>query len=227
VGCPRDASRTDITGRAYAGSQRQIQIHVNERTSELSHAVAMALRPWKVKETDIRWVSPLAAESYCEYRDEAFLEAIGAGHLAPRLREFWPRGGPCWDALARLDSGGCIIVEAKSHVSEVYGNGCGAKGDALALIQSSVKRAEDWLGAGPDADWLGRLYQSANRLAHLYFLREVGKVGAYLVNVYFTGDPHSHTSRQQWDEGIKAVEEELGIPGPVPYSASAFLEAAL
>jgi hypothetical protein len=43
--CPRDPSRTDITGRAYAGSQRQIQTYVNERTSELSHAVGEALQP--------------------------------------------------------------------------------------------------------------------------------------------------------------------------------------
>ena len=223
--CPRDPSRTDFTGRAYAGSQRQIQTYVNERTSELCQAVAQTLKQVKIDESAIRWVSPLAADSYSEYQDEEFLRIIGAEQLAKVLADFWPRGGPCWDALARLDGGGCILVEAKSHVSEVYGNGCGAKGDALVLIQSSVKRAKDWLGAGPDADWLGRLYQSANRLAHLYFLREVGKVGAYLVNIYFTGDPHSPTSRQQWDKGIKAVKEELGIPGPVPYSASAFLEA--
>lgn len=43
--CPRDPSRTDVTRRAYAGSQRQIQAYVNERTSELSHAVAEALQP--------------------------------------------------------------------------------------------------------------------------------------------------------------------------------------
>jgi hypothetical protein len=86
--CPRDPSRTDTRGRAYAGSQRQIQTYVNERTSELCHAVAEALQPWKLDESGIRWVSPLAAENYSEYRDEEFLEVVGAGHLAPKLREF-------------------------------------------------------------------------------------------------------------------------------------------
>jgi hypothetical protein len=224
--CPRDPSRTDFNGRAYAGSQRQIQTYVNERTSELSHAVAEALQPCKLDESTIHWASPLAADNHSEYRDEEFLEIIGAGHLAPKLRKFWPRGGPCWDALARLDGGGCVLVEAKSHIPELYGNGCGAAGGALSLIQSSLLLAKVWLGVSPDADWLGRLYQSANRLAHLYFLREIGKVDAFLANVCFTGDPHSPTTRQEWDEGIRDVSEQLRIASQVPYSVSVFLEAA-
>jgi hypothetical protein len=171
-------------------------------------------------------VSPLAADNYSEYRDKEFLEVIGAGHLVPKLREFWPPGGPCWDALARLEAGGCILVEAKSHVPEIYGSGCRADGESLSLIQSSLARTKEWSGSRPAADWLDRLYQSANRLACLYFLREIGKVNAFLANVYFTDDPHSPTTRQQWDEGIKAVNEQLGIAGPVPYCASVFLEAA-
>ena len=65
----------------------------------------------------------------------------------------------------------------------------------MSLIQSSLARTKEWLGVSPDADWLGRLYQSGNRLAYLYFLREIGKVDAFLANVYFTGDPHSPTTR--------------------------------
>jgi hypothetical protein len=141
--CPRDPSRTDMTGRAYAGSQRQIQTYINERTSELSHAIAMALQSRNLEESEIRWVSPLAADGYCEYRDEEFLGAIGAERLITKLPDFWPRRGPCWDALARLDGGGCVLVEAKSHVQEVYGNGCGAMGGSLSLVRSSVGRTKD------------------------------------------------------------------------------------
>jgi hypothetical protein len=194
--------------------------------SELCHAVAEALQPCKLDESAIRWVSPLAADNYSEYRDEDFLEIIGAGHLAPKLRKFWPRGGPCWDALARLDGGGCVLIEAKSHVPEVNGNGCGASGVSLSLIKSSLARTKEWLGVRPDVDWLGRLYQSANRLAYLYFLREIGKVDAFLVNVYFTGDPHSPTTREQWEDGIRTVSEQLGIASPVLLKASVFLEVA-
>ncbi len=224
--CPRDPLSTDITGRAYAGSQRQIQTYVNERTSELSHAVAEALQPGNLDESAIRWVSPVVADNHSEYQDKEFLGIIGAGHLAPKLPKFWPHGGPCWDALARLDGGGCVLIEAKSHVPELYGNGCGAAGDSLALIQSSLVWTKAWLDVSQDADWLGPLYHLANRLAYLYFLREFGKVDAFLATVYFTGDPYSPTTRQEWDNGIKTVNEQLGIANPVPYSASVFLEAA-
>ncbi len=224
--CPRDPLRTDLTGRAYAGSQRQIQTYVNERTSELCQAVAASLQPYNVEARTIRWVSPLAADKYSEYRDAEFLEIIGAVHLASNLREFWPRGGPCWDALARIDGGGRVIAEAKSHISEVYGNGCAASGRSLSLVKSSIARTKEWLGLRTDPDWLGPLYQSANRLAYLYFLREIARIDAFLVNVYFTDDPHSPTTRQDWDEGIRLFNDQLGLANRVPYSGSAFLQAA-
>ncbi len=226
--CPKDPLRTDAAGRAHAGSQRQIQTYVNERPSELCQAVAASLQPYNVEALTIRWVSPLATDNYSEYRDAEFLEIIGAGNLASKLREFWPPEGPCWDALARIEGGGCVLVEAKSHIKEVYGNGCGASSPSRLLIQSSIMRTKEWLGLTSDADWLGPLYQSANRLAHLYFFRETGNIDAFLVNIYFTGDPHADfsTNRQQWDDGISLVNDQLGIVSRVPYSGSLFLEAA-
>ena len=37
-------------------------------------------------------------------------------------------------------------------------------------------------------DWTKCFYQYANRLAHLYFLKELNGIDAALVFVYFTGD---------------------------------------
>src|SRR6266851_9271455 len=105
--CPKDSSRTDSTGRAYAGSQRQIQTYVNERTQAFNAPVAQSLSRYNLNEKEIQWVSPIAADNYSEYRDSEFLERVGYGHLAPALREFWPQDGPCWDALARIE-GGCL-----------------------------------------------------------------------------------------------------------------------
>jgi hypothetical protein len=221
----RSRSRTDVTGRAYAGSQRQIQTYVNEYTSDLSRAVASVLQPNTLEAAAIQWVSPLATAKYLEYRDEEFLQHIGTRHLAPKLREFWPWRGPCWDALARVDGDGCILIEAKSHVPEMYSSGCGASAPSLPLIQSAIANTKAWLGVRPEADWLGPLYQSANRFAYLYFLREIGKIDAYLVNVYFMADPHSPTNQTQWNEGISAANGHLGIVNPVPYSGSVFLSA--
>jgi hypothetical protein len=49
-----------------------------------------------------------------------------------------------------------------------------------------------------------------------YLLQARHVVGdAFLANVYFRGDPHSPTTRQEWDENIRAVGEQIGIANPV------------
>jgi hypothetical protein len=63
-------------------------------------------------------VSPLQASKYSEFQDISFLEAIGAKHLVPELKKFWPYRGPCWDALARLEGGGCVQVITSALLKE-------------------------------------------------------------------------------------------------------------
>ncbi len=41
----------------------------------------------------------------------------------------------------------------------------------------------------------GLSLSAANRLAHLYFLRDVLKIDAYLVNLCFVGDPRTRTTQ--------------------------------
>jgi hypothetical protein len=172
---------------------------------------------------DIQWVSPLTADTCSEYQDSEFLERVGLVLLAPKLRKCWPRGGPCWDALARTE-GGCILIEAKSHVKEIYGGGCGATSPrSKKKIQAALDATKAWLGVSPDVDWMGRLYQSANRYASLYFLREIAGVQAFLVNVYFVDDPRTRTTKEEWDSAISCVNRELGLVREVPYSAAVFL----
>ena len=225
--CPKDSSRIDSMGRAHAGSQRQIQTYVNERTDALNSAVAQSLSQYGLDENAIHWVSPLAIDTYSEYQDAEFLDRVGLGHLAPRLQDFWPRGGPCWDALARIE-GGCILVEAKSHVPETYGGGSGATSPrSRQKIQKAFDATKAWLGVSPDANWTGPLYQSANRYASLYFLRQIAGIQVFLVNVYFIGDRISPTplTREDWDAAIGSVNRELGLVGAVPYSSAIFLTA--
>jgi hypothetical protein len=81
--CPKDSSRTDSTGRAHAGSQRQIQTYVNEKTHALNSAIAQAVQRYSLNEQDIHWASPLKDDTYSEYRDVEFVERIGLEHLAP------------------------------------------------------------------------------------------------------------------------------------------------
>ena len=222
----------DGLGRAYAGSQLQIQLWVNRRSRELTQAVLAVLPSLASLGPRIRWVSPLEGTRFAEYQDREFLRAVALKRCAPQLSRFWPRGGPVWDALAAVetartpDCGGVLLVEAKSHVSEVYSGGCKASARSRKRIEEALKSTKRWLGASSDSDWTGALYQSANRLAHLYFFREVVGVPAWLINVNFINDPHSPTSRAEWEVALVGIKAQLGLAGiSVPHAADLFLEA--
>lgn len=226
--------RVDECGRAYAGSQLQIQIYVNRRSEELSRGVLRALPSLASLKARLSWVSPLEAEKFAEYQDRAFLAAVGVEHLARCLSNFWPPGGPVWDALAAVEipgaaeSNGVVLVEAKSHPGEIYGNACGASDpSSLKKIGAALNQTKRSLGVAEDVDWKGRLYQSANRLAHLcFFRREKIGVPAWLVDIYFVCDPRRPTRIEEWEEALPQVKEKLGLTGvDVPDTASLFLKA--
>jgi hypothetical protein len=214
--------RCDRDGKAFAGSQRQIQFYVNERPLVLNQAISDAFKT----ALDLRWVSPLESESYREYWDSAFLRALGLSKYSKELSNFWPNGGPHWDALAvESRTSGVVLLESKSHVSEIFGNGCGAEADSsVQKIEKAITLTKEWLQVTQPSNWKGPLYQCANRLAHLYFFREILRMEAWLVNVYFTDDPHSSTSRASWQAGIADVKKVLGI-GAIPFCADVFLPA--
>jgi hypothetical protein len=216
--------RCNDKGLAFSGSQRQIQSYVNEQPLVLNQAISDAFKT----SFSLRWVSPLSSDGYREYSDSAFLGALGLPQHCEELSRFWPTGGPHWDALASVEkSGGVLLVEAKSHVPEIFGNGCGAEAAvSIQKIDQAIVATKEWLHVGQQPDWKGPLYQSANRLAHLYFFTEILHVEAWLVNVYFTDDStiSTPTARATWQDGIANVKKSLGI-GVVPHSADVFLLA--
>ncbi len=66
----------------------------------------------------------------------------------------------------------------------------------------------------------------ANRLAHLYFFREIVQLPAWLVNVYFVDDTHSPTGLEDWRPALSDVKAELGLTcTATPYTGEVFLEA--
>ncbi len=221
-------------GRAAQGSQRQLQTYVNQFPDELNKAVCDALPSLAQRNGELRWVSPLANENYTEYQDEVFFKVLGCGQSANRLKEFWPQKGPCWDALAKLevegspDCKGVLLVEAKSHRVEIFGNGCCAKGKSLELIKKSLKETRDWLKVPKyiQWQWTGPLYQYANRLAHLHHLQKILGLPVWLVNIYFIHDPYRPTSQSAWEEFLPEVKEELGLTNiKIPGGADVFLAA--
>ena len=223
--------RTDDLGRAFKGSQRQIQIAVARRTEELSKAILTQLRC--PDGTQLVWKSPLEKDEFKEYRDESFLEAVNLKGSAPKLAEFWPKSGSRWDGLARLEKNGqllgIVLVEAKSYPEEMRGQGCNAerKSERRKLIERSTKVAKDWFDADVSVDqWLGPYYQFANRLSHIYFLREIADIDAWLVNLCFVNDETMYpTSKEDWKASLKRAKNELGLKDEVRYVADVFLDA--
>jgi hypothetical protein len=221
------AGRVDDTGAAYAGSQLQTQLWINHRPADLSAAVAGAFEDLDGSKTE--WVSPLRADAYREYQDAAFLRAVRLEHLGSSLKAFWPRGGPVWDGLGIVkadDASGVILLEGKSYPGELYGSGCQASPSSRTKIEAALATTQAWLGVqhGPDV-WCGSLYQTANRLAHLYWLNEVAHVDAWLVHLLFTGDPRTPTTAEDWQTALRAADEELGLPAKVPRAGHVILPA--
>jgi len=223
-------SRVDETGAAFRGSQRQIQLYADKHTVTLSQDIVDAT-PSIPRDAQIEWLSPLQKERYREYWDGAFLDVLGLGAFRRQLADFWPKGGPHWDALAKVEhagKSGAILVEAKAHPTEIYNDkGSGASPESREIIEVSLRRTCEWLKVPYGPIWTGGLYQSANRFAHLYFLRRIAKVDAWLVNVYFLDDRgFKPTAREEWTRALAKVKAEMGTANlNIPYSSDVFLPA--
>jgi hypothetical protein len=193
------------------GSQKWIQLAVNDHAAFMDRAIREALG---LNESEtITWLSPLREDAYAEYRDNSFLERLNLRLPTRSLKDFWPRRGPQWDALGRTDSNSVLLVEAKANLPELVSSASQASADSMSLIQKSLREVQEFLGVEANIDWTGKLYQFANRIAHLYLLRELNQIPAYLVFIYFTGDKKvgGPGSVSEWKAALSVVKGVLGI----------------
>jgi len=213
-------SRERRSGKAEKGSQYHLQNLINKNPDSLNKRILNVSPTLKSALSGaIKWVSPLEKENYLEYQDEEFLEAVGYPQLSSVLLEFWPNGGPVWDALGVVplkgeNRNGVIILEAKSRLKEIEGGGCDAQGESREHIKRTLEKVQNALGSSIDVeDWLGKYYQYANRLAHLYFLLVTQKIPTWLVFLYFGNDREQHgpTSKEEWDNTLEDVKHSLGL----------------
>jgi hypothetical protein len=195
------------------GSQKWIQEIINVCPDFLNRLIQQKLTPLFGRE--ICWTSPLKQDDFSEYRDTAFLKNIHLEGLAAELRQFWPQNGPQWDALGKTyDGKAFFLVEAKANVLEIAST-CGAKDEkSLKKISSGLAETQRWLNCrSPFIDWKNGFYQYANRLVHLYFLREQNHKEAYLIFLYFVDDPtFISTSHDAWDSALKLQKKLMGLP---------------
>ncbi|MBW1706910.1 MAG: hypothetical protein JRJ86_17405, partial [Deltaproteobacteria bacterium] len=80
-----------------------------------------------------------------------------------------------------------------------------------ALINKSLDETRKYLKLNPNIDLTKRFYQYSNRLAHLYLLRNLNYIPAYLVFVYFVND-HTHipTTKDEWKGALELMHALLG-----------------
>lgn len=206
------------TKKPFKGSQRWLQFFVNEQPDLLNHAVrrAATIAP----DVQITWQSPLTNDEFAEYSDQAFLDRLGLSTLKVPLSKFWPSNGAHWDALATTSADDVILVEAKAHITEFATDPTDASSqESLRLIHKSLGEVQRFMKVSkircrPEL-WANAFYQYANRIAHLYSLRELNDIPAHLVFVDFVNDPDSGQdvvrSASEWQSLVRLAEACLGI----------------
>ncbi len=198
-----------VQKRGERGSLKWLQIAVAEHR----HVLEEPIRSTFSDIGPIEWLSPLATDEFAEYRDAAFLERLGLPEAADALQVFWPRRGPQWDALA-CSGDVKFLFEAKAHLPEAFSAPSQASNpDSVELIRSSLSQAIEFLSANPIAPWDRAFYQYANRIAHLFFLRQIVKVDARMVFIDFVGDAEMGGPEHPaaWEGAYAIIDHVLGL----------------
>ncbi len=201
-----------MTEFAGAGSQRWLQVAINRKPELLLGAIrrsgAIARR------TSVTWNSPLADDSFREYRDSAALKKAGIAELRKPLHSFWPARGPMWDAIGITSEGSPLFIEAKAHIPEAASPATKASPESRRLIDQSLAKARQFYAPRARADWSTLFYQYANRLAYQYFLREINVIRSTLVFLYFLNadDMLGPASEEEWQGASRLIHAVLGVP---------------
>ena len=89
-----------------------------------------------------------------------------------------------------------------------------ASESSLALIRRSLDNARAYYAPGATADWSGRFYQYANRLAFQYLLAELNGLPSRLVFLDFINatDVNGPTSEGEWHGARQLIHALLGLP---------------
>lgn len=192
------------------GSLKNIQLLINNKADLLNE---MLYKETQLIKSKIEWLSPLEIDDFSEYSDINFLKLLGLPYKEIDLQKFWPPKGPQWDALGKTKNNEVLLVEAKANLPELASSGTKASSKSLDLIKSSLNKTKSFLNITNQIDWSKKYYQYTNRLAHLYYLREVKKIPTFLVFIYFINDKtvNGPRSKEEWLNAIEITESYLGL----------------
>ena len=138
---------------------------------------------------------------------------------------FWPTRGPQWDALGKSEDK-YYLVEAKANIPEIKSICHANSPSSVFKIEQAISATKQYLNVENGEGWLDGYYQYANRLAHLFFLRQLCGVDAELVFVYFCDDPtHISTSRDDWHTALADQKKVMGI-GKIEHVTELFINCS-
>lgn len=204
-------SRKTYTEETH-GSQKDLQILANQHQDILNHELSKILN----KTIKLEWLSPLKDDDYAEYVDQDFINRLDINsRITKPLNDFWPNGGANWDGLAK-DNETFFLIEAKAHISEQMIESTGATSiESINLIKKSLEETKAFLDVKSDVSWCKEnYYQYANRIAHLYYLREINKIDAHLLFIYFLNDKTvtgKSETKEDWKQAINDVYKKLEL----------------
>jgi hypothetical protein len=204
---------------ATAGSQRWLRLAVNAQRRLVEEPLVDSLGG--ISHSPLEWLCPLQSGGHRECRDLDALKALGVPlSVQHSLADFWPRRGPAWDGLARSANGDLLLLEAKANIPELAAGRSQAGPESLKKITERLRELREFLAPKSSAEWAHTFYQYANRLAFLYFLRQVNELPARLVFVYFVNarDVRGPASRAEWESALALMYAALGLPKRHPLS---------
>jgi hypothetical protein len=166
-----------------------------------------------ISKTDtIEWLSPILKDDHAEYYDKGFLKILNIDNnkLEPPLHDFWPKSGPRWDGLGKTNCNKYFLIEAKAHIEEAVDYCTGATSKvSIDLIETSINRAKDFYSENKKVYWQKPFYQYANRIAHLYYLKELNNLNVFLIFIYFCDAPDvvKPTNEEEWKGHIRTIDK--------------------
>lgn len=197
--------------------------HRAKLSSEIEKVVGSPVKEWLDFEFNTKADSDILNQD-SELKGLGFL----AGKLPDVVQEWktiWPHTGNVhnWDAVAYLESGHLLLVEAKAHLREVASDSDSHGGEQRQAISDLIEKAlRRWNIKVEPSTWLGAYYQYANRLILLDFLQSRG-IGSKLLFLYFTGNQSrgmvNPENEKGWEAVLSAQEQELGLWGEFPHRA--------
>ena len=194
------------------GSQKDLQLLANQHQDIFNRELSKILD----KTIELEWLSPLKDDDYAEYVDQDFINRLDINsQIIKPLKEFWPNGGANWDGLAK-DNETIFLIEAKAHISEQMIDSTGATSmESINLIKKSLGETKSFLDVKSDVSWCkDNYYQYANRIAYLYYLREINKIDAHLLFIYFLNDKtvtEKAETKEDWEKAINEVYKKLEL----------------